>query len=74
MDEGAWLQLVEEFLLGIARALEWTRLPECLALEIVLVKTMAEILRGLVVHNKYHLGKIVALRQVMGWWPNQSVI
>jgi uncharacterized damage-inducible protein DinB len=74
MDEGAWLQLVEEFLLGIEQALEWTRLPERLALEIVLVKTMAEILRGLVVHNTYHLGKIVALRQVMGWWPNQSVI
>jgi uncharacterized damage-inducible protein DinB len=69
-DEQAWLQLVEEFLSGIEQALRWTRSPELLALETDPGTTMAEELRGLAVHNSYHLGKIVALRQIMGLWPN----
>jgi uncharacterized damage-inducible protein DinB len=70
-DEQTWLRLVEEFLAGIEQALEWTRSPERLALEIAPGETMAEVLRDLAVHNTYHLGKIVALRQVMGLWPSQ---
>jgi hypothetical protein len=31
--------------------------------------TFAERLEGLAVHNAYHLGKIVALRQVIDAWP-----
>jgi uncharacterized damage-inducible protein DinB len=68
--EETWLQLVEEFLAGTEQALEWTRSPERLVLEIAPGETMAEVLRGLAVHNTYHLGKIVALRQVMGLWPS----
>jgi hypothetical protein len=30
---------------------------------------MADNLVSLAVHNAYHLGKIVALRQMMGIWP-----
>jgi class 3 adenylate cyclase len=31
--------------------------------------TLAERLESLAVHNAYHLGKIVALRQVIDAWP-----
>jgi hypothetical protein len=31
--------------------------------------TLAERLESLAIHNAYHLGKIVALRQVIGAWP-----
>jgi len=31
--------------------------------------TLAEELESLAVHNAYHLGKIVALRQVIDAWP-----
>jgi uncharacterized damage-inducible protein DinB len=73
-DEETWLQLVEDFLTGIEGALEWTRSPERLALEIAPGETMAEVLRGLAIHNSYHLGKIVALRQMMGLWPSAPAL
>ena len=45
------------------------RAPERLALETEPGVTMAVELHGLAVHNAYHLGKIVALRQILGAWP-----
>ena len=64
-----WTALLERFLVGLGRALEWTTTPERLVLETDPGVTMADVLRGLAVHNAYHLGKIVALRQVLGAWP-----
>lgn len=63
-----WETLVEEFLSGVNLALEWTTSPEKLALEVEPGETIADVLRGLAVHNAYHLGKIVAVRQMMGLW------
>jgi uncharacterized damage-inducible protein DinB len=63
-----WTALVEEFLSGIERALEWTETPEKLNLEVNPGETMKDILHSLAVHNAYHMGKIVALRQMMGIW------
>jgi hypothetical protein len=43
--------------------------PERLAIEVEPGVTMADELNCLAVHNAYHLGKIVALRQRIGAWP-----
>jgi hypothetical protein len=43
--------------------------PERLALEVEPGVTMADELNSVAVHNAYHLGKIVALRQRIGAWP-----
>ena len=64
-----WERLVEDFLDGLTRALAWTTPPEKLKLETDPGITMADVLHGLAVHNAYHLGKIVALRQRLGCWP-----
>ncbi len=66
-----WTALVEEFLSGIEQALEWTKSPEKLNLEVNPGETMRDILHSLAVHNAYHMGKIVALRQVMGIWTTE---
>lgn len=68
-DLTEWTALVEDFLSGLERALACTRSPEALNREVNPGETMADILSGLAVHNAYHLGKIVALRQVLGAWP-----
>jgi hypothetical protein len=64
-----WDELVKEFFVGLEKVLEWTSSPEKLAMETDPGITMADNLVGLAVHNAYHLGKIVALRQMMGIWP-----
>lgn len=69
VDLAEWNALVEDFLAGLERALAWTTAPERLNAEVNPGETMADILRGLAVHNAYHLGKIVALRQAMDAWP-----
>ena len=68
-DEGEWTALVEEFLAGLDKALEWADSPEKLAAEVDPDFTMADALRSLAVHNAHHLGKILALRQALGAWP-----
>ena len=68
-DLTEWTALVEDFLAGLDRALAWTTSPEKLNAEVNPGETMADILYGLAVHNAYHLGKIVALRQAMNAWP-----
>jgi len=57
-------ELVMEFLAGAKKAVE---LGE--ALEPAAGAQMRQDLERLAVHNAYHLGKIVALRQVIGVWP-----
>ena len=68
-DEGEWSILVEEFLAGLDKALEWADSPEKLAAEVDPDFTMADALRSLAVHNAHHFGKILALRQAIGAWP-----
>jgi hypothetical protein len=60
------------FLEGARAAAAWGQTPERLALEWEPGVTMAEDLHSLAVHNAYHLGKIVALRQRIGAWPPQA--
>jgi uncharacterized damage-inducible protein DinB len=66
-----WTVLVAEFLSGLETALTWTRSPERLSLEVEVGVTMSDALRSLAVHNAYHMGKIVSLRQLMGIWVTE---
>ena len=68
-SERMWEDLVTEFLAGSETAVELGRSPEALLEEAGPGATLAERLEGLAVHNAYHLGKIVALRQVIRAWP-----
>jgi hypothetical protein len=60
------------FLTGEFRArgaAAWAQVPDQLAAEVEPGETMGDELHCLAVHNAYHLGKIVALRQGIGAWP-----
>ena len=67
--EDQWHDLVRVFLDGARAAAALGQAPERLALEVEPGVTMADELNSVAVHNAYHLGKIVALRQQIGAWP-----
>lgn len=67
-----WDDLVRLFLDGAQAAIAWAESPERLALEVEPGVTMADELHSVAVHNAYHLGKIVALRQMIGAWPPKA--
>ena len=67
--EHQWHDLVRVFLDGARAAAALGKAPERLALEVEPGVTLADELNSVAVHNAYHLGKIVALRQRMGAWP-----
>jgi hypothetical protein len=69
VSERMWREVVEDFLAGAEKAVEWGRVPAALAAEISVGVTFADVLESLAMHNAYHLGKIVALRQMIGAWP-----
>lgn len=70
--EQEWDVLVRLFLNGARSAVAWAESPERLALEVEPGLTMADELNSVAVHNAYHLGKIVALRQRIGAWPPKA--
>ena len=70
--EQQWHDLVRVFLDGARAAAALGQQPERLALEVQPGVTMADELNSVAVHNAYHLGKIVALRQRIGAWPPGS--
>ena len=70
--EQQWDDVVRLFLDGARAAVAWAESPERLALEEEPGVTMADALHSLAVHNAYHLGKIVALRQRIGAWPPKA--
>ncbi|HKO57342.1 MAG TPA: DinB family protein [Thermoanaerobaculia bacterium] len=67
--EDQWHDLVRVFLDGARAAAALGKEPERLALEVQPGVTLADELNSVAVHNAYHLGKIVALRQRIGAWP-----
>lgn len=69
--EREWLDLVRMFLTGARAAVALGHEPERLAVEIEPGVTLADELNSVAVHNAYHFGKIVALRQRIGAWPPQ---
>ncbi len=70
--EHQWHDLVRVFLDGARAAAALGQAPERLALEVEPGVTLADELNSVAVHNAYHLGKIVALRQRIGAWPPTS--
>lgn len=70
--EQEWHDLVRQFLEGAQAAVAWAQAPDRLAVEVEPGVTMADELHSVAVHNAYHLGKIVALRQRIGAWPPKA--
>jgi hypothetical protein len=68
-DEHQWHDLVQAFLDGARAAAAFGKAPERLTVEVEPGVTMADELNCVAIHNAYHLGKIVALRQRIGAWP-----
>ena len=67
--EQQWRDLVQQFLEWARAVVALAQEPSRLAVEVEPGLTMGEELSCLAVHNAYHLGKIVALRQSIGAWP-----
>jgi hypothetical protein len=67
--EEQWHDLVRLFLAGARAAAALGKTPARLAVEVEPGLTMADELNSVAVHNAYHFGKIVALRQRIGAWP-----
>jgi hypothetical protein len=70
--EDQWHDLVRLFLTGARAAVALGQVPERLAAEVEPGVTLADELNSVAVHNAYHFGKIVALRQRIGAWPPQA--
>ena len=71
--EQQWHDLVQQFLDDAHAAVALAEAPDQLAEEVEPGVTMADELNSVAVHNAYHLGKIVALRQRIGAWPPKAV-
>ena len=71
--EREWQELVKRFLDGARAAAALSVEPDRLAREVEPGVTMADELACVAVHNAYHLGKIVALRQRIAAWPPTEV-
>lgn len=67
--EDQWHELVRVFLVGARAAVALAQEPARLAVEVQPGVSMADELGSVAVHNAYHFGKIVALRQRIGAWP-----
>ena len=70
--EQQWHDLVQVFLVGARAAAALGQAPARLAVEVEPGVTMADELNSVAVHNAYHFGKIVALRQRIGAWPPRA--
>lgn len=70
--EDQWHDLVRLFLTGARAAAALEHAPERLAVELEPGVTLADELHCVAVHNAYHFGKIVALRQRIGAWPPEE--
>ena len=72
--EHQWHDLVRVFLDGARAAAALGQAPERLAVEVEPGVTLADELNSVAVHNAYHFGKIVALRQRIGAWPPTAAL
>ena len=70
-SEQDWHDLIDRFNEGLRKFLFGTSSVDKLKLETDPGITMEDNLLSLAVHNAYHLGKIVAIRQMLGVWSNK---
>lgn len=69
-----WSDLVQKFLDGARVAGALGQEPEKLASEVQPGLTLADELNCVAIHNAYHFGKIVSLRQQIGAWPPEEAV
>lgn len=78
MERESWADLCDRFLSaaqkGAAAARDESRLNRSIRCpsrpgNTVRIMTAREQLENMAAHNAYHLGRIVLLRQLLGWWP-----
>ena len=69
-----WDELVKKFVDTLNRIIEFTKSPEKLSEKGDDDIPIEDYLYALIMHNTYHLAKIVALRQMMGLWPPKEEI
>ncbi len=63
-----WNKLVNEFSGLLDKMMEFTKNTEQLKAEQEPGWTLEDFVDSLIIHNTYHLGKIVAVRQMIGAW------
>lgn len=63
-----WDKLVDHFLGLLDKMMDFTSNPENLKTEEEPGVTTEDYIDSLIMHNTYHLGKIVAMRQMIGAW------
>lgn len=76
-DEAAWQELVASFMALSARAVEMAQDTTWLETQEGVENsgfTWRNALEQLAVHNAYHMGKIVLLRQILGCWNPKSTV
>lgn len=71
-SEADWQALVDGFMAGLDAARELARDPESAGARLSETRSVRDVLENLAVHNAYHFGRIVLLRQLMGLWPPPS--
>jgi hypothetical protein len=71
-SEADWQALVDAFMRGLETARDMARGPDRLEAELGEARSVRSALENLSVHNAYHLGRVVLLRQLMGLWPPPS--
>ncbi len=64
-----WDDLASAFIEGLEKAMSWCESPEKLDEKGEDNFTIRDSLYSLAIHNAYHTGKIIALRQRLGLWP-----
>jgi len=64
-----WDSLVTEFITVLNKTIDTSQSPEVMQRQLEYGGTFSDALEILATHNAYHLGKIVALRQLLGAWP-----
>jgi uncharacterized damage-inducible protein DinB len=69
-----WNRLVTDFLNGLDKMLKFSFNREELLKVDEQGISVEDNMYSLIIHNSYHLGKIVALRQMIGAWPPKEMI
>ena len=67
--EEEWKRVVNDFLGRLDKMIEFTSNPAALEEKDENGVTVEDCVYSLIMHNTYHLGKIVAIRQMIGAWP-----